>query len=134
MTQAFFSPITVGDLHLPNRIVMAPMTRSRSDEHGRVPDFAADYYAQRADAGLIVSEATNISAQAVGYALTPGIWSEAQVEAWKPVVDAVHERDGRFLLQLWHTGRISHPIFTAGIVRWRRRRSAPKARRSPPRG
>ena len=85
------------------------MTRSRSDEHGRVPSFAADYYAQRADAGLIVSEATNVSPQAVGYALTPGIWSQAQVEAWTPVVDAVHERGGNFLLQLWHTGRISHP-------------------------
>jgi N-ethylmaleimide reductase len=88
---------------------MAPMTRSRADELGRVPDFAADYYAQRADAGLIVSEATNISAQAVGYALTPGIWSDAQVEAWRAVVEAVHERAGHFVLQLWHTGRISHP-------------------------
>lgn len=114
MTSAFFSPITVGDLDLPNRIVMAPMTRSRSDEQGRVPDYAADYYAQRADAGLIISEATNISAQAFGYAFTPGIWSQAQVEAWKPVVEAVHERGGRFLLQLWHTGRISHPDLHGG--------------------
>lgn len=109
MTKTFFEPITVGDFELPNRIVMAPMTRSRSDERGRVPSFAADYYAQRADAALIISEATNISPQALGYALTPGIWSEDQVEAWKPVVEAVHERGGRFLLQLWHTGRISHP-------------------------
>jgi N-ethylmaleimide reductase len=114
MPDAFFTPVAVGDLELPNRIVMAPMTRSRSDEQGRVPEFAADYYAQRADAGLIISEATNISPQAVGYALTPGIWSEDQVEAWKPVVDAVHERDGRFLLQLWHTGRISHPDLHGG--------------------
>ena len=114
MSQAFFTPITVGDLELPNRIVMAPMTRSRSDEQGRVPDFAADYYGQRSDAGLIISEATNVSAQAVGYALTPGIWSQAQVEAWKPVVEAVHERDGRFVLQLWHTGRISHPDLHGG--------------------
>jgi N-ethylmaleimide reductase len=109
MTQAFFTPVTVGDLELPNRIVLAPMTRSRSDEQGRVPSFAADYYAQRADAGLVISEATNISPQAVGYALTPGIWSDAQVEAWKPVVEAVRERGGHFVLQLWHTGRISHP-------------------------
>ena len=109
MTSPFFSPISVGDFELPNRIVMAPMTRSRSDDAGRVPAYAADYYAQRADAGLVISEATNISPQAVGYALTPGIWSGTQVEAWKPVVDAVHRRGGRFVLQLWHTGRISHP-------------------------
>ena len=109
MTSSFFSPIAVGDFDLPNRIVMAPMTRSRSDDEGLVPAFAADYYAQRADAALVISEATNISPQAVGYALTPGIWSDRQVDAWKPVVDAVHDRGGRFLLQLWHTGRISHP-------------------------
>src|SRR6201996_7727753 len=109
MTSSFFSPIAVGDYDLPNRIVMAPMTRSRSDDEGLVTGYAADYYAQRADAALVISEATNISAQAVGYALTPGIWSDRQVEAWKPVVDAVHDREGRFLLQLWHTGRISHP-------------------------
>jgi N-ethylmaleimide reductase len=109
VSSSLLSPITVGDLELANRIVMAPMTRSRSDEAGVVPPFAADYYAQRADSGLIVSEATNISPQAVGYALTPGIWSDAQVEAWTPVVDAVHAAGGVFFLQLWHTGRISHP-------------------------
>lgn len=109
MSSPFFSPITLGAFELPNRIVLAPMTRSRSDDAGRVPGYAADYYAQRADAALVISEATNISPQAVGYALTPGIWSDDQVEAWKPVVDAVHDRGGRFLLQLWHTGRISHP-------------------------
>src|SRR6202012_5527511 len=114
MTNAFFTPITVGDFELKNRIVMAPMTRSRSAERGRVPSFAGDYYAQRADSALIISEATNISPQAVGYALTPGIWTKEQVEAWKPVVDAVHERGGRFLLQLWHTGRISHPDLHGG--------------------
>jgi N-ethylmaleimide reductase len=109
MNSEFFTPITVGDFDLPNRIVMAPMTRSRSDDDGLVPGYAADYYAQRADAALVISEATNISPQGVGYALTPGIWSDAQVQAWTPVVDAVHDRGGRFLLQLWHTGRISHP-------------------------
>ena len=109
-----FEPITVGELELPNRIVMAPLTRSRSDEEGRVPSYAADYYAQRADAGLVISEATNISPGAVGYALTPGIWSAEQVEAWRPVVDAVHARGGRFVLQLWHTGRISHPDLHGG--------------------
>ena len=114
MHPSLFSPTTVGPFDLPNRIVMAPLTRSRSDTDGRVPAFAADYYSQRAGAGLIVSEATNISAQAVGYALTPGIWSQAQVEAWAPVVDAVHAAEGRFFLQLWHTGRISHPDLHGG--------------------
>ena len=113
-SQIFFSPITVGDLELANRIIMAPMTRSRSDDQGIPPAFAADYYAQRADCGLIISEATNVSPQAVGYALTPGIWSNEQVEAWKPITEAVHERDGRFFLQLWHTGRISHPDLHGG--------------------
>ena len=114
MSSPLLSPFTLGDLELPNRIVMAPMTRSRSDEAGRVPDFAADYYAQRAGCGLIISEATNISPQAVGYALTPGIWSDDQVEAWKPVVEAVHDKGGRIFLQLWHTGRISHPDLHGG--------------------
>ena len=109
MTSPLLSPFRLGDLELPNRVVMAPLTRSRSDGDGLVPGFAADYYAQRADAGLVISEATNISPQAVGYALTPGIWSDAQVAAWAPVVDAVHAAGGRFFLQLWHTGRISHP-------------------------
>ena len=102
-------PVTIGAFQLKNRIVMAPLTRSRSDDDGVPPVFAADYYSQRADCGLIVSEATNISPQAVGYALTPGIWSDAQVAAWRPIVDAVHARDGIIFLQLWHTGRISHP-------------------------
>ncbi len=104
-----FQPCTVGDIVLANRIVMAPLTRSRSSDDGVPPAFAADYYGQRASAGLIVSEATNISAQARGYALTPGIWSPAQVEAWRGVTGAVHAQGGRMVLQLWHTGRISHP-------------------------
>jgi N-ethylmaleimide reductase len=102
-------PVTIGDLHLPNRIVMAPLTRSRSSDAGVPPAYAADYYAQRADAGLIITEATNISAQARGYALTPGIWTPEQVESWSRVTRAVHQRDGRIFLQLWHCGRISHP-------------------------
>ncbi len=114
MHNTFFTSLTVGDLELPNRIVMAPLTRSRSDDDGVVPTYAADYYAQRADAGLIISEATNISPQAVGYALTPGIWSEDQVAAWTSVVQAVHDAGGRFVLQLWHTGRISHPDLHGG--------------------
>ena len=109
-------PVTIGDLTLANRIVMAPLTRSRSDEQGVPPAFAADYYGQRADAGLIITEATNISAQARGYALTPGIWSDAQVAAWRPIVDAVHRRGGLIFLQLWHTGRISHPDLHDGAL------------------
>ena len=107
-------PFTLGDLELTNHIVMAPLTRSRSNEDGVPPDFAADYYGQRASAGLIITEATNISPQARGYAMTPGIWSDAQVAAWRPIVDRVHGRGGRIFLQLWHTGRISHPDLHGG--------------------
>nr|WP_321983897.1 alkene reductase [uncultured Lichenicoccus sp.] len=109
-------PVTIGDLHLPNRVVMAPLTRSRSSDAGVPPEFAADYYAQRADCGLVISEATNISAQARGYALTPGIVTPEQVEAWQRVTRAVHRRDGRMFLQLWHTGRISHPDLHGGAL------------------
>ena len=113
---ALFQPCTVGEIALANRIVMAPLTRSRSSDDGVPPAFAADYYGQRASAGLIVSEATNISAQARGYALTPGIWSPAQVEAWRRVTGAVHAQGGRMVLQLWHTGRISHPSLHGGAL------------------
>lgn len=90
------------------------MTRSRSNDAGVPPDFAADYYGQRASAGLIIAEATNISPQGVGYAYTPGIWSDAQVESWSRIVRIVHANDGRIFLQLWHTGRISHPDLQPG--------------------
>jgi N-ethylmaleimide reductase len=106
--------VTLGSLHFKNRIVMAPMTRSRSDDAGVPPDYAADYYAQRADAGLIVTEATNISAQGRGYPRTPGIWTAEQIAAWQHVTDAVHRRDGKIFLQLWHTGRMSHPDLHGG--------------------
>jgi N-ethylmaleimide reductase len=109
-------PYTLGDLQLANRIAMAPLTRSRSNDAGVPPDFAVDYYAQRATAGLIISEATNISAQARGYALTPGIWTPEQVEAWAKVTRAVHRRGGKMFLQLWHTGRISHPDLHGGAL------------------
>jgi N-ethylmaleimide reductase len=102
-------PVNLAGLKLSNRIVMAPLTRSRSDDHGVPPRYAADYYGQRADAGLIITEATNISVQARGYALTPGIWSPAQVASWHRVTQAVHGRGGKIFLQLWHTGRLSHP-------------------------
>jgi 2,4-dienoyl-CoA reductase-like NADH-dependent reductase (Old Yellow Enzyme family) len=112
---SLFSPLKVGALELPNRIVMAPLTRSRADGGGRVPNaLMAEYYAQRASAGLILSEATSVTPMGVGYADTPGIWSDEQVEGWKQVTDAVHQAGGRIFLQLWHVGRISDPLFLNG--------------------
>ncbi len=104
-----FSSIKLGPYTLPNRIVMAPLTRNRAGA-GNVPGtLNATYYAQRTSAGLIISEATQVSPQGVGYPSTPGIHSPEQVEGWQLVTDAVHERGGRIFLQLWHVGRISHP-------------------------
>lgn len=99
-----FSPMTLGALSLANRIVMAPLTRSRMGQDGVPNELHARYYAQRASAGLIISEATNISGQARGYALTPGIWTEEQVAGWKLVTDAVHAAGGLIVCQLWHVG------------------------------
>ena len=111
---SLFDPLQVGDLILPNRILMAPLTRSRAGA-SRVPnELMAQYYRQRASAGLIVSEATSVTPMGVGYADTPGIWSDAQVAGWKLVTRAVHEAGGRIFLQLWHVGRISHPYFLDG--------------------
>jgi 2,4-dienoyl-CoA reductase-like NADH-dependent reductase (Old Yellow Enzyme family) len=108
-----FSPLKLGDLDLPNRIVMAPLTRTRAP--GRVPHaLMAEYYRQRASAGLIITEATVVSALGVGYPDTPGIWSAEQVEGWKLVTRAVHDAGGRIVLQLWHVGRISHPSYLGG--------------------
>tara|TARA_R110002124_G_scaffold287365_1_gene474210 strand:- start:145636 stop:146661 length:1026 start_codon:yes stop_codon:yes gene_type:complete len=91
---------------------MAPLTRSRADSEGRIPnDLMADYYAQRASAGLIISEATSVTPMGVGYADTPGIWSDEQVAGWQKITEAVHDKKGRIFLQLWHVGRISHPLF-----------------------
>ena len=110
-----FDPLKLGALSLPNRIIMAPLTRSRATPDGRVPtDLQRDYYVQRAAAGLIISEATSVSAMGVGYAATPGIWSDEQVEGWKRVTSGVHAAGGRIALQLWHVGRISHPLFLDG--------------------
>ncbi len=107
-------PIQVGELNLPNRIVMSPLTRCRASQ-GRVPNaLMAEYYAQRASAGLILSEATSVSPQGVGYPDTPGIWSQEQVEGWKLVTKAVHAAGGRIFLQLWHVGRVSHPDYLNG--------------------
>lgn len=113
---SLFDPINVGDLRLPNRIIMAPLTRSRgTGTDGRVPnDLMVEYYAQRASAGLILSEATAVTPMGVGYANTPGIWSEEQVEGWKKITAAVHAKGGRMFLQLWHVGRISDPMFLNG--------------------
>ncbi|NDU91462.1 MAG: alkene reductase [Ferrovum sp.] len=113
---SLFEPIQVGELNLPNRIVMAPLTRCRADE-GRIPNaLMAQYYAQRASAGLILSEATSVSPQGVGYPDTPGIWSEVQVEGWRRVTQAVHGAGGRIFLQLWHVGRVSHPNYLNGAL------------------
>jgi len=109
-----FDPIKVGALEWPNRIVMAPLTRARADA-GRVPNaLMAEHYTQRASAGLILSEATSVTPMGVGYADTPGIWSDEQVEGWKLVTEAVHKAGGRIFLQLWHVGRISDPSFLDG--------------------
>ncbi len=109
-----FEPLKLGDLELPNRIVMAPLTRSRSGE-SRVPnDLMVEYYEQRASAGLILTEATAVTPMGVGYADTPGIWSREQTEGWTKVTKAVHRKGGRIFSQLWHVGRISHPMFLQG--------------------
>jgi 2,4-dienoyl-CoA reductase-like NADH-dependent reductase (Old Yellow Enzyme family) len=109
-------PITIGDLRLPNRVIMSPLTRSRAGSE-RVPNtLMAQYYVQRASAGLIISEATSVTPMGVGYADTPGVWSPAQVEGWSLVTDAVHTAGGRMLLQLWHVGRVSDPSFLDGAL------------------
>ena len=114
-----FQPYTLGDLSLASRIVMAPLTRSRAAQPGNVPqEMNAVYYRQRANpdtgAALIISEATQISQQGMGYAFTPGIHSPEQVAGWKQVTDAVHAEGGKILLQLWHVGRISHTDLQPG--------------------
>lgn len=114
--EPLFRPITVGPLALPHRIVMAPMTRNRADE-GNVPsELARSYYRQRASAALIVTEGTQVSPEGVGYPSTPGIHTEAQAEGWRRITDAVHDEGGRVFLQLWHVGRISHPVFHGGAL------------------
>jgi 2,4-dienoyl-CoA reductase-like NADH-dependent reductase (Old Yellow Enzyme family) len=106
-----FDPIRYGAIEAPNRIVMAPLTRGRSTrEHVPTP-LMADYYAQRAGAGLIITEATGISQQGLGWPYAPGLWTHAQTEAWKPIVAAVHAKGGRIVAQLWHMGRIVHSSF-----------------------
>jgi len=112
-----FDPITIGDLTLKNRIIMAPLTRARAIGGARVPNaLMAKYYEQRASAGLILSEATSVTPQGVGYADTPGLWSDEQVEGWKEVTAAVHKAGGLIFAQLWHVGRISDPELLDGAA------------------
>jgi len=109
-----FDPIKIGELELANRIIMAPLTRCRADA-GRVPNaLMAEYYVQRASAGLIISEATAVTPMGVGYADTPGIWSADQVRGWSNITKAVHGHGGKIVLQLWHVGRISDPVYLNG--------------------
>ncbi|HEY8211220.1 MAG TPA: alkene reductase [Myxococcaceae bacterium] len=115
MAPTLLDPITIGELHLPHRMVMSPLTRNRSTMPGRVPNaLMREYYVQRASAAMILTEATSVSSQGVGYPATPGIWSDEQVEGWRSIVEAVHHAGGRILLQLWHVGRISDPSYHGG--------------------
>jgi 2,4-dienoyl-CoA reductase-like NADH-dependent reductase (Old Yellow Enzyme family) len=109
-----FDPIQLGAIHAPNRILMAPLTRGRSTRDHVPTDLMIDYYRQRASAGLIITEATGISQEGLGWPYAPGLWSDAQVEAWKPVTDGVHAAGGRIVAQLWHMGRIVHSSLGGG--------------------
>ena len=111
-----FEPLTLGALAAPHRVFMAPLTRGRASRNHVPSELMVAYYSQRASAGLIITEATGISQQGLGWPYAPGIWTDAQVEAWKPVVEAVHQAGGRIALQLWHMGRIVHPSFIGGAT------------------
>jgi 2,4-dienoyl-CoA reductase-like NADH-dependent reductase (Old Yellow Enzyme family) len=109
-----FDPISLGAIHAPNRILMAPLTRGRATRQHVPTPLMEEYYRQRASAGLIISEATGISQQGLGWPSAPGLWSEEQMMAWKPIVRAVHDAGGRIVSQLWHMGRLVHPDFLGG--------------------
>ena len=111
---SLFAPLQLGSIALPNRIMMAPLTRGRATKDAIPTALMADYYAQRASAGLIISEATGISREGLGWPFAPGLWTDAQTEGWKPVIDAVHAADGRIVAQLWHMGRVVHPDLGGG--------------------
>ncbi len=114
MTQKLFEPITLGDISLKNRMVMAPLTRGRAGE-SRIPnDLMAEYYSQRASAGLIITEATAVSKQGYGWYGAPGAYTDEQFEGWRKTTNAVHEQNGKIVMQLWHMGRVSHPDFQDG--------------------
>jgi 2,4-dienoyl-CoA reductase-like NADH-dependent reductase (Old Yellow Enzyme family) len=124
-----FDPIAIGDLELPNRIFMAPLTRNRSSGPGRVPNpMMRDYYVQRASAALIISEATSVAPTGVGYPHTPGVWSQEQIDGWSRITRDVHAAGGRILLQLWHVGRISDPSYHDGALPVAPSAIAPKGR------
>ena len=114
MTHTLFDPIRIGAIEAPNRIIMAPLTRARATRAHVPTPIMAEYYAQRASAGLIISEATGISRQGLGWPFAPGLWTQEQVVAWRPVTEAVHKAGGRIVAQLWHMGRIVHPDFLDG--------------------
>ena len=111
---SLFDPIDLGAIHAPNRMLMAPLTRARATRAHVPTPMMADYYAQRASAGLIISEATGISREGLGWPYAPGLWTDEQTDAWKPVTEAVHQAGGRIVAQLWHMGRIVHPSFLDG--------------------
>ncbi|MBA4086577.1 MAG: alkene reductase [Novosphingobium sp.] len=114
MHEPLFQPLRLGAIEAPNRVIMAPLTRGRATGEGVPTPVMAEYYRQRASAGLIISEATGISREGLGWPSAPGIWSAEQTEAWKPVTEAVHQAGGRIVMQLWHMGRIVHPYFLGG--------------------
>tara|TARA_R110002096_G_scaffold270766_4_gene464554 strand:- start:907 stop:2004 length:1098 start_codon:yes stop_codon:yes gene_type:complete len=133
--QPLLEKVKLGDLSIANRVVMAPMTRSRADNQDKAPtDLHAEYYKQRASAGLIITEGSQISQEAVGYINTPGIHSKAQVEGWKKVTKAVHDEGGKIFIQLWHVGRISHPDFHEGKLPLAPSAINPKAKSFTPKG
>jgi N-ethylmaleimide reductase len=114
-TQPLLTPYRMRDLELHNRVVMAPLTRMRASNPGLIPtELHAEYYAQRATAGLIVTEGIFVSPASVGWARVPGLWTREQVRGWQGVTGAVHDRGGRIFAQLWHTGSLSHPDFHDG--------------------
>ena len=116
MSASLFSPYICGPIHMKNRVVMAPMTRSRCDnEEHTVTPMVGTYYKQRASAGLMISEGTQVSPRAVGYINTPGIYSKMQVESWRHVTESVHAHDGKIFAQLWHVGRVSHSDHLNGL-------------------
>jgi N-ethylmaleimide reductase len=111
-----FAPFSLGPLRLPNRIVMAPLTRARADQHGVPSPLAAEYYTQRAEAGLIIAEATAVSRQGTGYSSWPGLYTDDQEAGWRTIAESVHGAGGRILIQLFHAGRMSHPVFHQGAL------------------
>ncbi len=106
-----FDPLKIGEIELKNRIVMAPLTRSRANDEGVQPDFTVDYYTQRASGGLLITEATNVSPMAKGYVRTPGIYTQDQIESWRKVTNSVHAAGGKIFMQIFHTGRVALPDF-----------------------